>query len=166
MSISHKHFWNRRNIRILAIGMLAFPEPVITTVLALSLMGVSFLLPDVESNMGRACTCGCDYHRCPTHAPEKHHMGTGALVHNRRLLSPNAFHTEAVRVTDRYGFLLALPPGIPADTLYSTNKAKQECNSYRLQGIPAMEGSLLKRQTGYGSKAAVRWEQDRSPTTR
>ncbi|MDO8472345.1 MAG: hypothetical protein Q7T05_00855, partial [Dehalococcoidia bacterium] len=131
--------------------------PVLTGVAALALFGVSFFLPEGESDIGRACSCGCDFHRCPLHGHERRPMGIGALVYSRRMKSPKLSPSAANYHTEPYGFLPALPAGIPAESLYDTGKAKQESNSYRYK-LPILQGATLRRQSGYGKMAAVRWE--------
>lgn len=159
MALNRYAVLNRHNFRILALGMFAFPEPIVSNSLGVALLVFSFMLPDAEGNEGRACTCGCDYHRCCL--PEHRVMEVGALVQVRRLIALKlplnyGYHAE------RYGFGPMAVPAQPAGSLRNSTVSGCESPSYRWHKWPKLEGALLRRLSGFGGKAAVKFELNRS----
>lgn len=159
MVISRDAVLNRHNFRILALGMFAFPEPVVSNSLGVALLAFSFMLPSLEGNEGRACTCGCDYHRFWLH--EHRVMEVGALVQVRRLitpkLSPVSRHSDGL-----YGFGPILVPLQPAGSLRNSVVSGCESPSYRWHKWPKLEGALLRRLSDFGGRTAVKFELNRS----
>lgn len=160
MALNRYAVLNRHNFRILALGMFAFPEPVVSNSLGLVLLAISFMLPGAEGNEGRACTCGCDYHcRCMVY--EHRVMEVGALVQVRRFIALKlpfnyGYHAE------RYGFGPMAVPAQPAGSLRNSTVSGCESPSYRWYKWPKLEGALLRRLSGFGGKTAVKFELNRS----
>jgi hypothetical protein len=151
---------SRRNVRILAIGLIAVPEPLLSTPLGLLLLGVSFLLPDLEDGEGRACTCGCDYHRRRV-ARDNPAVGAGALIQVRRLVMPRMPSSSPGHV-EAFGFGPVLVPGEPAGSLRNATVSGCESPSYAWHQWPKYEGALLRRLSGFGGRTAVKFELKRN----
>ncbi|MBI2858095.1 MAG: hypothetical protein HYX90_03355 [Chloroflexi bacterium] len=156
MVISHHLVANRHTFRVIAIGLFAFPEPIISDALGAFFLVASFFLPDPRGNAGRASSCGCDYHRGLL-AREKPHLGTGALVSVRkpvpmRLLPPP-------KRTEDYGFVpLGLKAGQPAPDFRMFTKREYQPHPYAFHRWPKLEGAKYLRMGGYGAKTAVKCE--------
>lgn len=156
MVINRRLLLNRRTMRIVAVGLLAFPEPLLSGIFGLALFAASFVLPDRREDEGRASTCGCDFHRRAF--PGRQVMGAGALVHVRRWIVPKV-STHARYELERYGFVPAgLPRVEPAGNL--SNAAAASCSGYPVgwHTWPKLEGALLRRLGGFGTTAAVKCE--------
>lgn len=157
--VSHHLVFNRTTCRIVAIGLFAFPEPVVSDALGLTLLAVSFLLPELNPDLGRASSCGCDFHRFTVREPRV--LGNGALVQVRRFLAPKLTPHERYHL-EPYGFgPIVLPGAEPVGTMHSNTSIRRE-SPYSWHKLPKLEGALLRKLSGYGCRTAVRCEVSRA----
>lgn len=157
--VSHPFVFNKKTCRVVAIGMLAFPDPLVSTAAGVILLAVSFALPEPNPRQGMAPCCRCDFHRQATQ--EHRVLGNGALIQERRLVAPK-LSAHAQYLSEAYGFGPIAPAlNELAGTLHSDTSIRRD-TIYSWHKLPKLEGALLRRLGNFDGKAAVRCELSRA----
>ncbi|MDD4984252.1 MAG: hypothetical protein PHQ43_00485 [Dehalococcoidales bacterium] len=145
--------FNRHTFRILAIVLFAFPDPIISDVIAIILLAVSFFLPE-GWNWKRhgATSCGCHFCKDRIRRHVNPQQRTGALplapASSRRVCHREVFTGNAC------GFV---PTNIRPQLSYTLDRCPAtEDSKHSWRYWPKLEGILLYRLSGYGSKVAIK----------
>lgn len=159
MWVACRRVINKHVFRVAGIGMLAFPEPLISNSIGLCLLAVSFWLPD-EPNLrrGDAHTCGCDYHIRALHSKAHIPGGAGALLPPLVMLR-KLERREAYR-NARYGFVTG--PAVPPMAFDGDKVVPAGSLVHGWRSMPKLEGALLRRLSGVGSGASMRCQYGRA----
>lgn len=153
MVFNSRTIFNRHALRVVALGMFAFPEPIISDALGLVFLAASFMLPESwNSKRANACSCGCDFHRYRNFRPKESHLGQGVLL-NEPALSIRLSPREAF-ATNKYGFVPVSMEARPVRT--QPDATNSDGWRYSWQSLPRLEGTLLQRLSGYGASTAVK----------